>query len=79
MEYNGKQYLKYLPHIPVVVELEGNIQLAVSVKWDVALVEIPEEYANVLPKLKARRCGCCGSERNCFADPTVGEIQKWLS
>ena len=79
MEYNGKFYLKFTPHIPTVIELEGNVQLAVMVKHDIALVEISAEQQSVLPKLRARRCGCCGSERNCFADPTAGEIQKWLS
>lgn len=80
MLYNGKYYLKYRPHIPVVIELEGDIQLAVSVKHDVALVEIPAEIAgSVLPKLRQKMCGCCGDEKKCFAEPSGGEIQRWLS
>ena len=76
MNYNGKFYLKYYPHVPAVIELGTDIVAAVQVRNDVALVQL--DTNQYIPMLMARTCGCCNEEKRCFSNPSIPEIERWL-
>lgn len=76
---NGNIYLKYRPHNQAMIQVGNDVPLVIVVKNDVALLELGPENIIYLNELRQKTCGCCGSEYRCFDDPTVSEIERWLS
>ena len=78
VDVEGNIYLVYTPHVPAMVEVVNGVHWVVVVRNDVAILQVPVQYASSVPVLLSRMAGCCGDEKRAFRDATEAEYNKWL-
>lgn len=69
-------WLKYHIGGQVLFEPGENAQYVFASRNGISLAQIPEQYVAIA---LSKRCGCCGSERNCFTLATEDDIKLWNS